>query len=148
MEPKGCDCLWSKTARAYAALKSDVEYIRDKVASYIKAKTMILDYLKENGEITNATIQELCGFTKQQARSAIDKMRDEKLIEKVGKARGSKYVLKPTAAVARVPRVPTIAVSMYWTAVAIMFSSMVGHASVMTVGSSEKARFVSVIGMS
>ena len=42
----------------------------------------------------NATIQELCGFTKQQARSAIDKMRDEKLIEKVGKARGSKYVLK------------------------------------------------------
>ena len=94
MEPKGCDCIWSKTARAYAALKSDVEYIRDKVASYIKAKTMILDYLKENGEITNATIQELCGFTKQQARSAIDKMRDEKLIEKVGKARGSKYVLK------------------------------------------------------
>ena len=94
MEPKGCDCLWSKTARAYAARKSDVEYIRDKVASYIKAKTMILDYLKENGEITNATIQELCGFTKQQARSAIDKMRDEKLIEKVGKARGSKYVLK------------------------------------------------------
>ena len=94
MEPKGCDCLWSKTARAYAALKSDVEYIRDKVASYIKAKTMILDYLKENGEITNATIQELCGFTKQQARSAIDKMRDEKLIEKVGKDRGSKYVLK------------------------------------------------------
>ena len=82
------------TARAYAALKSDVEYTRDKVASYIKAKTMILDYLKENGEITNATIQELCGFTKQQARSAIDKMRDEKLIEKVGKARGSKYVLK------------------------------------------------------
>jgi ATP-dependent DNA helicase RecG len=77
-----------------AALKSDVEYTRDKVASYIKAKTMILDYLKENGEITNATIQELCGFTKQQARSAIDKMRDEKLIEKVGKARGSKYVLK------------------------------------------------------
>ena len=82
------------TARAYAALKSDVEYTRDKVAGYIKAKTMILDYLKENGEITNATIQELCGFTKQQARSAIDKMRDEKLIEKVGKARGSKYVLK------------------------------------------------------
>ena len=36
--------------------------------------------------------------------------------------------VEPTAAVACVPRVPTIAVSIYWTAVCINCSSMVGHA--------------------
>ncbi len=81
------------TARAYEALKSEVEYTRDRVVRYIKAKSMILDYLKANPEITNVTIQELCGFTKQQARATIDKMRDEQLITKVGKGRNTKYVL-------------------------------------------------------
>lgn len=81
------------TARAYEALKSDVEYTRDRVVRYIKAKSMILDYLKANPEITNATIQELCGFTKQQARATIDKMKDEQLITKVGKGKNTKYVL-------------------------------------------------------
>ena len=81
------------TARAYEALKSDVEYTRDRVVRYIKAKSMILDYLKANPEITNVTIQELCGFTKQQARATIDKMKDEQLITKVGKGKNTKYVL-------------------------------------------------------
>ena len=81
------------TARAYTALKSDVEYTRDRLASYIKARAMILDYLKKNNEITNATVQELCGFSKQQARSVIDKMRAEGLIAISGKGRNTKYIL-------------------------------------------------------
>ena len=39
-------------------------------------------------------------------------------------------LVAPTAAVAWVPREPTMAVSMYWTAVCISCSSMVGHARV------------------
>ena len=81
------------TARTYEALKSDVEYTRDRVVRYIKAKTMIIDYLQKNGEITNSTIQELCGFTKQQARATLDKMREEQLIMKVGKGKNTKYAL-------------------------------------------------------
>ena len=59
------------TAKVYEALKSDVEYTRDKTIQYIKAKNMILEYLqsnKSNSRITSAKIQEMCGFTKQQAR--------------------------------------------------------------------------------
>ena len=37
-------------------------------------------------------------------------------------------LVEPTAAVADVPREPTIAVSIYWTAVCIACSIMVGHA--------------------
>ena len=81
------------TARVYEMVKSDVQYTRDKVVQYIKAKQMIVDYLETNGTITNVSIQELCGFTKQQARATIDKMRKENIIDMIGKGKSSKYVL-------------------------------------------------------
>ena len=82
------------TARVYEAIKSDVEYTRDKTVQYIRAKGMIVEYLKINGTIKNSTIRELCGFTKQQARSTIDKMIAEKLILKVDAGSATKYKLK------------------------------------------------------
>lgn len=80
------------TAKVYEALKSDVEYTRDKTIQYIKAKNMILEYLQSNDKITSAKIQEMCGFTKQQARTVIDKMRNEALIILVGKGPAAGYV--------------------------------------------------------
>ena len=77
----------------YEALKSDVEYTRDKTVQYIKAKNMILEYLQINDRITSAKIQEMCGFTKQQARSVIDKMRSEDLITLTGKGPAARYVV-------------------------------------------------------
>lgn len=81
------------TAKVYEALKSDVEYTRDKTVQYIKVKNMILEYLQTNDQITSAEIQEMCGFTKQQARSVIDKMRSEKLISLNGKGPAARYVI-------------------------------------------------------
>ena len=80
------------TAKVYEALKSDVEYTRDKTIQYIKAKNMILEYLQSNDKITSAKIQKMCGFTKQQARIVIDKMRNEALIILVGKGPAAGYV--------------------------------------------------------
>ena len=80
------------TAKVYEALKSDVEYTRDKTIQYNKAKNMILEYLQSNDKITSAKIQEMCGFTKQQARAVIDKMRNEALIILVGKGPAAGYV--------------------------------------------------------
>ena len=82
------------TAKVYEALKSDVEYTRDKTVQYIKAKNMILEYLQTNDQITSAKIQEMCGFTKQQARSVIDKMRSEDLITLTGKGPAARYVVR------------------------------------------------------
>ena len=79
--------------KVYEVLKSDVEYTRDKTVQYIKAKNMILEYLQTNDQITSAKIQEMCGFTKQQARSVIDKMRSDKLITLSGKGPAAKYVM-------------------------------------------------------
>ena len=80
------------TSKVYEALKSDVEYTRDKTIQYIKAKNMILEYLQSNDKITSAKIQEMCGFTKQQARTVIDKMRNEALIILVGQGPAAGYV--------------------------------------------------------
>ena len=82
------------TARVYEAIKTDVEYTRDKTVQYIRAKGMIVEYLKINGTIKNSTIRELCGFTKQQARTTIDKMIAEELIFKVDAGSATKYKLK------------------------------------------------------
>lgn len=80
------------TAKVYEALKSDVEYTRDKTIQYIKAKNMILEYLQSNDSITSTMIQEMCGFTKQQARIVIDKMREEQLIMLLGKGPAARYI--------------------------------------------------------
>lgn len=82
------------TARVYDAIKSDVDYTRDRVVQYIKAKDMITEYLVSNNAINNGTVRELCGFTKQQARTTLNKMIDEKLIVKVGEGRATKYILR------------------------------------------------------
>lgn len=69
-----------------------MEYTRDKVVQYIKAKDMIMEYLSTNNSITNAIIRELCGFTKQQARTTIEKMIKDELVTKVGAGPATKYV--------------------------------------------------------
>lgn len=82
------------TAKVYEVLKSDIEYTRDKTIQYIKAKNMIIDYLEmeNNDKITSAKIQEMCGFTKQQARSTIDKMRKEGILDICKHGKYSYYV--------------------------------------------------------
>ena len=61
------------TAKVYDAIKSDVEYTQDIVIRYVKAKSLIEEYLQSAKFITNEKIRELCGFTRQQARITLDK---------------------------------------------------------------------------
>lgn len=81
------------TPKVYEAIKSDVEYTKDKVIEFVKAKNRILDYLEREESITSQHIRELCGYTKQQARYVTDKMRDEGILQLVGKGHASKYIL-------------------------------------------------------
>ena len=80
------------TAKMYEAVKSDIEYTQGKVLQYVKAKGRIMEYVQETGSITNAQVRELCGFTRQQARSALEKMQIEGVIVLLGKGRYAKYV--------------------------------------------------------
>ncbi len=79
------------TAKVYDAMKSDVEYIQDTVIRYIKAKSMIEEYLQSAEFITNEKIRELCGFTRQQARITLEKMQSEGILRLEGKGRASRY---------------------------------------------------------
>lgn len=81
------------TARVYEAVKSDVEYTRDKTVQYIKAKSMIVEYIKKHGNINKATVQVLCGFSAQQARRTIEKMQAEGILKLANSGRHAKYVL-------------------------------------------------------
>ncbi len=80
------------TPKVYEAIKSDVEYTQDKTIQFIKAKSRILEYLEQENSITNEKIRELCGFTKQQARAVIDKMRAENILKLEGKGKLSRYI--------------------------------------------------------
>ena len=80
------------TAKMYEAVKSDIEYTQDKVLQYVKAKGRIMEYVQETGSITNTQVRELCGFTRQQARSTLEKMQIEGVIVLLGKGRYAKYV--------------------------------------------------------
>lgn len=81
------------TARVYEAVKSDVEYTRDKTVQYIKAKDMIVEYIKKHGFINRMTVQELCGFSNQQARRTIEKMRKENIIVMSSGGKYAKYIM-------------------------------------------------------
>lgn len=82
------------TARVYEAVKSDVEYTRDKAVQYIRAKEMIVEYIKKHGSTTKSTVQVLCGFSEQQARRTIEKMKKEDIIKLANGGRYAKYTLR------------------------------------------------------
>ena len=58
LETSGKDYML--TARVYEAVKSDIEYTRDKTIQYIRAKEMIIEYIKKHGSANKSTVQELC----------------------------------------------------------------------------------------
>lgn len=80
------------TAKMYESMKSSVEYSKDMSIDYVRAKGRVLDYLDREQSITNEQIRDLCGYTKQQARQTIDKMRNEGILALVGSGRSSAYV--------------------------------------------------------
>lgn len=79
------------TAKVYDAIKSDVEYTQDTVIRYVKAKSLIEEYLQSAEFITNEKIRELCGFTRQQARTTLDRMRSEGILRLEGRGRVARY---------------------------------------------------------
>ena len=82
------------TAKVYDAIKSDVEYTQDTVIRYVKAKSLIEEYLQSAEFITNEKIRELCGFTRNQVRRTVDKMLREEILIMEGKGRSARYVRK------------------------------------------------------
>ena len=56
------------TAKIYDELKNSVDYTKDKAIQYIKAREMILEYIRDRGFINNELVRELCGFSQKQAR--------------------------------------------------------------------------------
>lgn len=82
------------TAKIYDELKNSVDYTKDKAIQYIKAREMILEYIRDRGFINNELVRELCGLSQKQARIILQRMRKENLIELSEKGRYAKYIIK------------------------------------------------------
>jgi len=82
------------TAKIYDELKNSVDYTKDKAIQYIKAREMILEYIRDRGFINNELVRELCGFSQKQARIILQRVRKENLIELSEKGRYAKYIIK------------------------------------------------------
>lgn len=85
---------YMSTAKIYDELKNSVDYTKDKAIQYIKAREMILEYIRDRGFINNELVRELCGFSQKQARIILQRMRKENLIELSEKGRYAKYIIK------------------------------------------------------
>lgn len=84
------------TEKVYYSLGDDVGYIKDKEIEYIRAKDMIIQYLKKNNSINNTKVRELCGCSSRKAKYYLDKMMEEVLLEPKGENRYRIYLLKKT----------------------------------------------------
>lgn len=82
------------TEMVYDSLGDDVGYIKDKEVAYIRARDMILQYLKKNDSINNNKVRELCGCSDRKAKYYLDKMIEEVLLEPEGERRHRIYLLK------------------------------------------------------
>ncbi|USB33145.1 ATP-binding protein [Paenibacillus sp. YPG26] len=83
------------THRVYESLDDNIEYTKDKDFDEIQAKTMIIDYLRKNGVITRSDVERLCGFSSTSSKRILQRLRDDEIIVLEGRARASKYKLKP-----------------------------------------------------
>lgn len=81
-------------AKVYDAIKLDIKYAQDTVIRYVKAKSLIEEYLQSAEYITNEKIRELCSFTRQQARVTLDKLQSEGILRLEGKGRAARYYRK------------------------------------------------------
>lgn len=91
VEPSGREYML--TARVYEMLKKEVNYVQDKTVQQVKARARILDYLETKSDIGRATVQELCGYSEDQAYYLLNKMYTEGKLERIGKGRATKYRL-------------------------------------------------------
>jgi len=82
------------TQKVYESFGDDTGYIKDKMVDYIRAKRMILEYIKTKGFITNSICRDLCGYDARKSRYTLKKMQEEGLIQLVGEKKQSRYVLK------------------------------------------------------
>ena len=98
------------TAKIYDELKNSVDYTKDKAIQYIKAREMILEYIRDRGFINNELVRELCGFSQKQARIILQRMRKENLIELSEKGRYAKYIIKKCVFIAPLTR-PNVCLS-------------------------------------
>lgn len=59
--------VYMLTSIFYQQVKSDIKYTQDQVITYLKSKSLILEYLESHETINNETIRELCRCTRKQA---------------------------------------------------------------------------------
>ena len=70
-----------------------VSYAAPKQASPVTAQMQkVLDYISENGQITDEEVQSLLGIKKTRAFNLMKQMREMKLISLIGRGAGKKYV--------------------------------------------------------
>ena len=66
----------------------------ESVAAVTPQMQKVLDYIKENGQITEKEISDLLGLKKTRTFTVAKQMRDLGLIKVVGRGESKKYLLK------------------------------------------------------
>lgn len=81
------------SAGLYKQLDKSVDYIRNGDIEKRKQKQMVIDFIKNRGNITNMEAQDLLGVDRDDAYGILKEMKKEKSIKQIGEKKWANYVL-------------------------------------------------------
>lgn len=81
------------TRAVYDAMGAEARYTRHRGIEETRQRELILNHVREYGEIDNAKCQELCGLDRNHAYALLRSICDQGFLEQVGERRGARYRL-------------------------------------------------------
>ena len=84
---------YTLSANVYAAIGQKAAFTRQAGFLAIQNEQMILNYVRQHGQIRRSEVVGLCGLTDAQAKLMLKKLRDEDCLRQMGTRRAAYYIL-------------------------------------------------------
>lgn len=87
--------IYTLSALVYRGLGQGADYVRQVGFDPIQQEQMIVAYVERHGRITRKDVVELCRVSPDQAKRLLQKLTDERVLQRIGERKGSIYERGP-----------------------------------------------------
>lgn len=88
---------YTLSARIYRATGNHAAFTRQAGFAAIQDEQMVLNFVRQHGQVKRSDVTSLCRITAEQAKSLLKKLKDEERLVQHGARRGTHYTLGPLA---------------------------------------------------
>lgn len=81
----------------YQAMGNKAAYTRQLGFSTLQNEQMVLNYIRQHGQIKRAEVMELCRLSEGQAKDLLKQLKEKNFLLQYGERRGNYYTLGPAA---------------------------------------------------